>query len=148
MQKVWSDAFEYASPSHWRLWEGGLCVHTFGYIAPTVWNSLPADLRASPSLPTFKDNLKMHLFCQAFWLICTCQPLPVSYSCVCVCVVSAPLITHSISPLIVYSISPLIVYCISPLIAHSISPLIVYSISPLIVYCISPLIAHSIPSAH
>ena len=55
---------------------------SFGYIAPTVWNSLPADLRASPSLPTFKANLKAHLFRQAF---CTCQPPPVSYSCMCVC---------------------------------------------------------------
>ena len=27
---------------------------SFGYIAPTVWNSLPADLRASPSLQSFK----------------------------------------------------------------------------------------------
>ena len=59
---------------------------SFGYIAPTVWNSLPADLRASSSLPTFKVNLKTHFFRQAFWLICTCQLLPVSYSCVCVCV--------------------------------------------------------------
>ena len=59
---------------------------SFGYTAPTVWNSLPADLRASPSLPTFKVNLKTHFFRQAFWLICTCQPLPVSYSCVCLCV--------------------------------------------------------------
>ena len=33
---------------------------SFGYVAPTVWNSLPADLRASPSLPTFKVNLKTH----------------------------------------------------------------------------------------
>ena len=39
---------------------------SFCYIAPTVWNSLPADLRASPSLPTFKTNLKMHLFRQTF----------------------------------------------------------------------------------
>ena len=31
---------------------------SFGYIAPTVWNSLPADLRASPYLPTFNVNLK------------------------------------------------------------------------------------------
>ena len=30
---------------------------SFGYIARTVWKSLPADLRASPSLPTFKVNL-------------------------------------------------------------------------------------------
>ena len=59
--------------------------HSFSYIAPIVWNSLPADLRA-PSLPTFKVNLKTHFFRQAFRLICTCQPLPVSYSCVCVCV--------------------------------------------------------------
>ena len=34
---------------------------SFGHIAPTVWNSLPADLRASPSLPTFKANLKTYL---------------------------------------------------------------------------------------
>ena len=39
---------------------------SFGYIAPTVWNSLPADLRASPSLPTFKVNLNTHFFRQAF----------------------------------------------------------------------------------
>ncbi len=39
---------------------------SFGYIAPTVWNSLPADLRASPSLPTLKVNLKTHFFRQAF----------------------------------------------------------------------------------
>ena len=66
--------------------------HSFCYIASTVWNLLPADLRASPSLPIFKVNLKMHFFCQAFQLICTCQLLPVSYLgvhvhvCVCVCV--------------------------------------------------------------
>ena len=59
---------------------------SFGYIALSVWNSLPADLRASPSLPTFKVNLKTHVFRQAFWLICTCQPLPVSYLCECECV--------------------------------------------------------------
>ena len=62
---------------------------SFGYIALTVWNSLLADLRASPSVPTFKVNLKMHFFRQALWLICTCQPLPVSYSCVCVCQLGA-----------------------------------------------------------
>ena len=45
---------------------------SFGYIALTVWNSLLADLRASPSLPAFKANLKTYLFRQAFWLICTC----------------------------------------------------------------------------
>ena len=45
---------------------------SFGYIAPTVWNLLPANLRASPSLPAFKANLKTYLFRQAFGLICTC----------------------------------------------------------------------------
>ena len=39
---------------------------SFGYIAPTVWNSLPADLRASPCLPALKANLKTYLFRQAF----------------------------------------------------------------------------------
>ena len=39
---------------------------SFGYIAPTVWNWLPADLRASPCLPAFKANLKTFLFRQAF----------------------------------------------------------------------------------
>ena len=39
---------------------------SFGDIAPTVWNSLPADLRASPSLPAFKANLKTYFFRQAF----------------------------------------------------------------------------------
>ena len=39
---------------------------SFGYIAPTVWNSLPAHLRAFPCLPTFKANLKTYLFRQAF----------------------------------------------------------------------------------
>ena len=28
---------------------------SFGYIAPTVWNSLPADLRASPCLPDLSN---------------------------------------------------------------------------------------------
>ena len=39
---------------------------SFGYITPTVWNSLQADLRASPSLPTSKVNLKTYFFRQAF----------------------------------------------------------------------------------
>ena len=39
---------------------------SFGYTAPTVWNSLPADQRASAFLPTFKVNIKTHFFRQAF----------------------------------------------------------------------------------
>ena len=59
---------------------------TFFWLHCSDWNSLPADLRASPSLQTFKAKLKIHLFLQAFWLICTCQLLPVSYPLVYVCV--------------------------------------------------------------
>ena len=102
-QTIWSDThwlvfvlYYCPSPSTWSSTERMLKIpetnlKTFGecsfvYIAPTVWNSLLADLRASPSLPTFKVKLKTHFFRQAFWLICTCQLLPVSYSCVCACV--------------------------------------------------------------
>ena len=35
--------------------------HFFVYIAPTVWNSLPADLRAPPSLQTFQAKLNTHI---------------------------------------------------------------------------------------
>jgi len=35
---------------------------TFSQIAPSVWNSLPSDLRAADSLPHFKRKLKTHLF--------------------------------------------------------------------------------------
>ena len=48
--------------------------HSFGYITPTVWNSLPADLRAPPPTPppppplqTFQAKLNTHIpFRQAF----------------------------------------------------------------------------------
>ena len=53
-----------------------------GYIALTVWNALPADLRASPCLPTVKVNLKMRFFRQAFWLM----PAAACFIFVCVCV--------------------------------------------------------------
>ena len=35
--------------------------HSFGYITPTVWNSLPADQRASASLQTFQAKLNTHI---------------------------------------------------------------------------------------
>ena len=34
-------------------------------MAPSVWNSLPADLRNLPALSQFKSNLKTFLFTQA-----------------------------------------------------------------------------------
>ena len=40
--------------------------HSFSFMAPSVWNSLPADLRNLPTLSQFKSNLKTFLFAQAF----------------------------------------------------------------------------------
>ena len=39
---------------------------SFSFVAPTVWNSLPADLRNLPTLSQFKSNLKTFLFTRAF----------------------------------------------------------------------------------
>ena len=38
----------------------------FSFLAPSVWNSLPSDLRNSSTLPQFKSRLKTHLFMTAF----------------------------------------------------------------------------------
>ena len=35
---------------------------SFSFQSPQIWNSLPASLRDSPSLPSFKKNLKTYLF--------------------------------------------------------------------------------------
>jgi len=32
------------------------------FSAPKIWNSLPANIRDSPSLPTFRRHLKTHYF--------------------------------------------------------------------------------------
>ena len=39
---------------------------SFSFMAPSVWNSLPGDLRNLPTLSQFKSNLKTFLFTQAF----------------------------------------------------------------------------------
>jgi len=39
---------------------------SFSFLAPSVWNSLPSDLRNSSTLPLFKSRLKTHLFTTAF----------------------------------------------------------------------------------
>ena len=39
---------------------------SFSFMAPSVWNSLPADLRNLPTLSQFKSNLKTFLFTHAF----------------------------------------------------------------------------------
>lgn len=38
----------------------------FSYCAPTLWNSLPLELRSAQSTPSFKKALKTYLFSQAF----------------------------------------------------------------------------------
>ena len=40
----------------------------FRFAAATLWNSFPSDVRLSPSLPSFKKNLKTFLFKDAFEL--------------------------------------------------------------------------------
>ena len=68
----------------------------FSYATPTVWNSLRADLKASPSLQTFKAKINTHLFHQTFWLICTWSLLPAKCLCmsVCVCVRTCVSMNH------------------------------------------------------
>ena len=39
---------------------------SFSFHAPSVWNSLPYDLRNSSTLPLFKSSLKTHLFTTTF----------------------------------------------------------------------------------
>jgi len=46
-----------ALPSFQRL---TLCQHAVSYTAPRAWNDLPSEIRASPSLNTFKVKLKQY----------------------------------------------------------------------------------------
>ena len=39
---------------------------TFHYAAPSLWNSLPLNVRAAPTAGAFRGRLKAHLFSQAF----------------------------------------------------------------------------------
>ena len=39
---------------------------TFTVVAPFLWNSLPLEVKSSPSLNIFKSKLKTHLFKCAF----------------------------------------------------------------------------------
>ena len=46
---------------------------SFSFLAPSVWNSMPSDLRNSSTLPLFKSRLKTHLFMTTF---CSLQSPP------------------------------------------------------------------------
>jgi len=37
--------------------------------APSLWNKLPHAIRSAPSLTTFKNTLKTHLFTEAYGLL-------------------------------------------------------------------------------
>ena len=39
----------------------------FWVAGPTAWNSLPPDIEIAPSLITFKNLLKTHLFIQSYY---------------------------------------------------------------------------------
>ena len=41
-------------------------LKTFSVAGPAVWNSLPTDIRSAPTLCTFKNRLKTHLFLQSY----------------------------------------------------------------------------------
>ena len=40
--------------------------NSFAFDAPTVWNALPDDIRASPSLASFRKQLKSYLYTKAY----------------------------------------------------------------------------------
>ena len=56
--------------SFWKsqsaIWNLLLHEHSFSFIAPSVWNLLPASLRNLPTLSDFKAELKTYLYGQAF----------------------------------------------------------------------------------
>ena len=39
---------------------------SFAFDAPTVWNSLPEDIRASPTIASFRKKLKTYLYAKAY----------------------------------------------------------------------------------
>ena len=43
-----------------------LAERSFSHAEPAVWNSLPASVRESSKLSTFKANLKTHFFTLAY----------------------------------------------------------------------------------
>ena len=55
--------------------EFGLCA--FRISAPKIWNSLPANIYDSPSLPTFRRHLKTHYFQLAYLSPWWSPPSPV-----------------------------------------------------------------------
>ena len=45
---------------------GAYGSRSFTYAAPQIWNSLPIDLKMSPSIENFRVGLKTHLFKLAY----------------------------------------------------------------------------------
>ena len=40
--------------------------YSFAFDAPTLWNALPDNIRAAPSLATFRNRLKTYLYNKAY----------------------------------------------------------------------------------
>ena len=47
-----------------RQW--GWFGFSFAFDAPTVWNSLPEDISASPTIASFRKKLKTYLYAKAY----------------------------------------------------------------------------------
>ena len=47
-----------------KNWQISICLQTrsFSYCAPKIWNDILLSVRQSPSLNSFKHNLKTHYF--------------------------------------------------------------------------------------
>jgi len=41
-------------------------MRSFAAAGPRLWNSLPVDVQSAPSLATFRQKLKSHLFRQSY----------------------------------------------------------------------------------
>ena len=67
-----------------------LCAHTHlvrnhFYAAPSVWNSLPCQIRSSNTLTPFESSLKSHLFKLFYFLSFSLCARARARVCVCVC---------------------------------------------------------------
>jgi len=50
----------------------------FCVASPVAWNSLPLRIRSAPTLPTFKNMLKTHLFSRSYFIDCFQRPRAVN----------------------------------------------------------------------
>ena len=68
---------------HWKL--KSLEYSSFSYQAPVVWNSLPTDLKFSPSLASSKSKLKMHFVQEVLLTMLSQLSQFLRFRCLCTC---------------------------------------------------------------